>query len=266
MIPLPKIMKIPRLLPLLSAILLTPLLTSADVLELKDGRVLNGLYQGGTAGTLRFAVDGQMEVIPVSEVIALTIVRDGTTAATPATPAAPAAAAATSSATTTASSSAAVVIPAGETLIVRLRSTVSTRNARPGQKFDSVLENDLRAGEVIIAPRGSLVRGTVVNAKAPRRLNKSAALSLTLDEVQTPEGTLALHTQPHSVQTNERGSLVRGAAQGATIGLITGEDAGNAAGAGAAMAAVRKGDHIVFDSGSLITFTLDKPIEATGEK
>lgn len=242
---------------------LLPLITSADVLELKDGRILNGTYQGGTAGTLRFAVDGQMQVIPVTDVIALTIVRDGSTAPAPtAAAAAPAAAAQTTPAPAPAPAAQTVVVPAGESLIVRLRSTISTRNARAGQKFDAILESDLRAGEVILAPRGSVVTGTVVSAKAPRRLNKSASLAITLDGIKTDHGSLTIHTQPHEAHTNERGAIVRGAAKGAAVGLITSEDVDNAAGAGAAIAAVQKGDQIVFEADSLLTFVLDKAVSA----
>ncbi len=235
--------------------------TFADVLELKDGRVLNGLYEGGTAGTLRFAVAGNLEVFPVTDVIALTIAREGGNP--PAS--APTAAATTPAAapmTTTAPSSSTATIPAGETLIVRLRSTVSTRQSRSGEKFDSILESDLRAGDTVIAPRGSLVRGTVVEVMPPHRLRKIAAISLTLDSVQTPGGDIALHTEPYAVRTNHQGGVIRGAARGAAIGAITDEEIDNAAGAGAAMAAMRRGDQIEFDSGSLITFTLATAISA----
>ena len=44
----------------------------ADILELKNGNVLNGKYAGGTAGTVRFDTGAGMQVIETSQVIALT--------------------------------------------------------------------------------------------------------------------------------------------------------------------------------------------------
>ena len=44
----------------------------ADILELKNGNVLNGKYAGGTAGTVRFETSAGLQVIETSQVIALT--------------------------------------------------------------------------------------------------------------------------------------------------------------------------------------------------
>ena len=45
---------------------------SADVLELKDGKVLTGKYVGGTAGTIRLETGGGIQVIETSQALALT--------------------------------------------------------------------------------------------------------------------------------------------------------------------------------------------------
>jgi len=83
----------------------------ADTLELKDGRVLNGTYAGGTRYDVRFVIDGQEQLYPIGDVAAISF---GTTApsasnsapsgaqpasssAKPATPAAPGAAQASAS-------------------------------------------------------------------------------------------------------------------------------------------------------------------------
>src|ERR1017187_8535069 len=55
----------------------------ADILELKNGNVLNGKYTGGTAGTVRFDAGAGMQVIETSQVIALTFT---TAASAPAAP------------------------------------------------------------------------------------------------------------------------------------------------------------------------------------
>jgi len=45
---------------------------AADTLELKDGRVLQGRYLGGTQAVLRFEINGDVRTFPVSDVVAVT--------------------------------------------------------------------------------------------------------------------------------------------------------------------------------------------------
>src|SRR5271163_1694171 len=43
-----------------------------DTLELKDGRVLQGRYLGGTQAVLRFEVNGEVQTFSVSDAVAIT--------------------------------------------------------------------------------------------------------------------------------------------------------------------------------------------------
>src|SRR5712692_3320107 len=43
---------------------------SADTLELKDGRVINGRYLGGTQSQVRLLVDGKVQLFPVDQIVA----------------------------------------------------------------------------------------------------------------------------------------------------------------------------------------------------
>src|ERR1700682_4549352 len=56
---------------------------SADTLELKDGRVLQGRYLGGTQAVLRFEVDGNVQTFGVNEVVAVTFTHSGRAVAAP---------------------------------------------------------------------------------------------------------------------------------------------------------------------------------------
>src|SRR6266567_8965454 len=47
----------------------------ADTLELKDGRVLQGKYLGGTQAVLRFEVNGDVQTFPTHDIVALTFTR-----------------------------------------------------------------------------------------------------------------------------------------------------------------------------------------------
>jgi hypothetical protein len=52
----------------------------ADILELKNGNILNGKYAGGTAATLRFETSAGQQVIETSQAIALTFTSRSTQA------------------------------------------------------------------------------------------------------------------------------------------------------------------------------------------
>src|SRR5262245_29107077 len=60
----------------------------ADTLELKDGRVLQGKYLGGTQAVLRFEVDGEVQTFPTHDIVALTFTRNSRSTPTAPPPAA----------------------------------------------------------------------------------------------------------------------------------------------------------------------------------
>lgn len=57
---------------------------AADTLELKDGRVLQGRYLGGTQTVLRFEVNGEVQAFNVSDTVAVTFTGSKGAASTPA--------------------------------------------------------------------------------------------------------------------------------------------------------------------------------------
>lgn len=63
----------------------------ADTLELKNGRVLQGRYLGGTQAVLRFEVNGEVQTFNVSEAVALTFTANSGAATAPASGPQPAA-------------------------------------------------------------------------------------------------------------------------------------------------------------------------------
>src|SRR6202023_1535951 len=96
--------------------LLFVVVAAADTLELKDGRVLQGRFLGGTQALMRFSVNGEVQTFNVTEVGALTFTSnyasaDGGPAPAPqAVPPAPAPMPAGSPSS----------IPAGQPMLVRM--------------------------------------------------------------------------------------------------------------------------------------------------
>src|SRR5215467_4268568 len=69
-----------------SAVLVLAGIGLADTLELKDGRVLQGKYLGGTQAVLRFEVNGEVQTFPTHDIVALTFTRGSGGAAPAAAP------------------------------------------------------------------------------------------------------------------------------------------------------------------------------------
>jgi hypothetical protein len=57
---------------IISSLLLFSLTALADTLVLKDGRVLQGTFKGGTAEALQFEVEGKIETVALGDITSLT--------------------------------------------------------------------------------------------------------------------------------------------------------------------------------------------------
>src|SRR6516162_2413863 len=148
----------PKLLWCLAIALAGPaFLAWADVLELKDGKVLTGKYVGGTAGTIRFETAEGVQVVETSQAVALTFQGGGATTSSQAS--APAAAAAAAPAAAPKS----VSVPSGTTLLVRMLDGASSNDSK-GKRFTTTLEGDLVVGGRTVAKAGTRIYGRVENA------------------------------------------------------------------------------------------------------
>ena len=142
----------------------------ADVLELKNGKVLTGKYVGGTAGTVRFESGSGTEVIETSQVLALTFTGGGATSS----PAAASSSAAAAPKTIAAPVTGPVNVPAGTTLLVRMVDPVSSRDPQ-GKRFTTVLETDLAVNGVVVAKAGTKVYGRVQSVQQAGRYRGQSA-------------------------------------------------------------------------------------------
>src|SRR5512143_921435 len=155
-------------------------ITRADVLELKNGKVLTGNYVGGTAGTIRFETSQGVQVVEKSQALALTFTAASTAAGTSAPAAAAPATAAAPAAAAPAPSS--VSVPAGTTLLVRMVDGASSKDSK-GKRFTTTLETDLVAGGVMVAKAGTKVYGRVEGAQKAGRYAGQSSLDLRLTEL-----------------------------------------------------------------------------------
>jgi hypothetical protein len=71
-------------------------------------------------------------------------------------------------------------IPAGTEVTIRLPMALSSKDSRPGDLFQAVLDEPLLVAGKTVAPQGTLVTGSVVAARASASLNDPGYLRLTL--------------------------------------------------------------------------------------
>jgi hypothetical protein len=229
----------------------------ADILELKNGNILNGKYVGGTAGTVRYETSAGMQVVATSDIIALTFT---TPAATPAAaPAAPAPAAVPATPAPAAAAPSSVTLPYGTTLLVRMMDSVSSRNS-PGANFTTKLEYNLMANGVVAAPAGTIIYGRVQSATEAGRALGRSTLDIRLAQMVVNGSPIPIATSSYA----EAGAAsirkaAGGAAAGAAIGAIAG-DAGKGAAIGATASLLKKGQTITVPPGTLLEFTLTQPV------
>jgi hypothetical protein len=224
---------------------------SADVLELKGGKTLNGKYVGGTTGTIRFETGAVVQVIETRQVLALTFTGSG---------AAPAAR--TAAARPAASS---VTVPAGTTLLVRMVDPVSSRDPQ-GKRFTTTLEADLAVNGVVVARAGTKVYGRIQSAEQARRYAGQSTLDLRLTEMAIGPNLVPLVTGPYAqAGAKSIGKTARGAAGGAAIGAIAG-DAGKGAAIGAVASGLKKGEAVSVSPGALLEFRLQQPVSVNVAK
>ncbi len=234
-------------------------LSRADILELKNGTLLNGKYVGGTAGTLRFENSAGLQVIETSQVIALTFTSSAASSSAPTATATPAAAPAPAPAAAAPTS---VTLPAGTMLLVRMMDSVSSKNA-PGATFTTRLEYDLVANGVKAIPAGTTLYGKVQSATQARRAVGRSTLDIRLTQAVISGVPVPLATS--SFKEAGEASIkkaARGAAAGAAIGAIVdgGDGAGKGAAIGATAGALRRGQTLTITPGALLEFNLTQPV------
>jgi len=225
-----------------------------DTLEMKDGRLLHGTYMGGTQNTIRFKAKGQTMTLPVQDVVALTLEREGGAetastgdAAAPA-PSQPQA------------SGGSVTVPPGTPLIIRTKDVIDSKRQKSGHKFTGVLEFDLVVNKQVVAKRGTLVYGVLTEVKKGGRLRRKAELHLALT-------TIAINNQPQKIETGGFGLKGEGQGTGkkvvggAAIGrLARGDSKGARRGAAAGLTvAALSSKQIQVPPGTLMEFQLKAP-------
>lgn len=236
------------------AVLFASVAILADTLVLKDGRVLQGTFKGGTDNTVIFEVNGTVQQIAVGDITSLTFSpRAAQTAAEP--PATPPSAEAAAAAVT--QPEGAVTIPAGTKIMLKTREPFATSTHKAGSKFTAELETDLVVNGAVAAPKGTTVYGKVLESVGGRRIGVQRIVVTFTD--------LSINNQLVPIVTDDvgaeggRGGAAKTVGAGALIGAAAG-DAGKGALVGAGVALLAGGAHIQVPANTLVEVSLKQPV------
>jgi hypothetical protein len=263
---------------------------SADTLELKDGRILQGRYLGGTQAVLRFEINGEVQTFSTIDVVAITFTGRSNSARPAVAPTAPApmdpapapaseappapaaapviAAAAVSGAAM--DSGGMFTLPAGQSLLVRMIDSVDSSKNHVGDVFHASLETDLTVNNILVARKGADIYGRLANAQEAGHISGSAELQLELMRIVIDGKDYPLVSSDYTLEGKARGSdtakkVGGGAIAGAIIGAIAGGGRGAAIGAGAGSAVgagvqvFTRGQQVKVPSETLLEFRLQQP-------
>jgi hypothetical protein len=247
----------------------------ADTLELKDGRVLQGRYLGGTQAVLRFEVSGDVQTFPTNDIVALTFTRGGGGAPLPGQPSVDyVPPSATSNVAPAASAEGDVTLPAGQPLLVRMIDGVDSAKNHVGDIFHASLETDLYVNGALVARKGTDVYGRLAEAKKSGNFSGKSELQLELTRLVIDGRDYPLVSSDYNVQGKSQGSSAAkkvggGAVLGAIIGGVAGGGKGAAigaaagGGAGAGVQVLTKGAQVKVPSETLLEFRLQQPATVT---
>ena len=244
----------------------------ADTLELKDGRVVQGRFLGGTQALVRFSVNGQVQTFNVTEVVALTFTSNyGNTQAAPPPQEQPAPQPQAYQQAAPAPSGGAMTIPAGQPMLVRMIDGVDSSKNHVGDIFHASLETDLVIGGSVVARKGTDVYGRLANAQEAGHMKGSSELQLELTRMVVNGQDYPVVSSDYTLKGKGRGANTAqkvggGAAVGAIIGAIAGGGKGAAigagvgAGAGGAVQVFTRGQQVKVPSETLLEFRLQQPV------
>jgi hypothetical protein len=266
----------------------------ADTLELKDGRVLQGRYLGGTAAVLRFEVNGDVQTFPTHDIVALTFTRSGRRGVEPPPPDNPPSGypqgnappdnpppnnppndqGAPPSGRAQGNNGGDFTLPAGQPLMIRMIDGVDSSKNHVGDIFHASLETDLNVNGVLVARKGSDVYGRLASADQGGKFSGKSELQLELTRLVIDGRDYPLVSSDYNLQGKGRGGdtakkVGGGAVLGAIIGGVAGGGKGAAigaaagGGAGAGVQILTKGQQVKVPSETLLEFRLQQPATVT---
>lgn len=156
-------------------------------------------------------------------------------------------------------------VPVGTELDVRLQQSLSSATAVVEDRFEATTLVDLKEGDRVIIPAGSVMRGVVSSVTKTTRLERKGSLTLAFDQVRINgrehpiRATVTQAIESEGVK-GEAGKIGAGAGVGMIIGGILGGVKGALAGiliGGGGTIAATEGKDVELAAGTVLRVRLD---------
>ena len=176
--------------------------------------------------------------------------------------------AATASGTSAKPSPTNITVPQGTSIAMRLHTTISTKTAQVGDRFQADVSAPVHVSGVLAIPQGSHVSGHVILARQPGKASGRGELQLAYDEIGFDGRSYQLNTRSQ-VYTSKSGTtkdvalIGGGAVAGGVVGGVAGGSNDIAKGAaiggaaGTAASLLTRGPQLVLEQGMQLHTLLD---------
>jgi len=160
-------------------------------------------------------------------------------------------------------------IPVGQELDVRLQSPLSSATAQVEDRFEATTLVDVREGNELLIPAGSLVRGVVRSVQKAGRVERKGSMTLSFDQITIDGRSYPIRaTVTQAIESegikSEAGKIGTGAGVGAIIGGILGGFKGALAGiliGGGGTIAATEGTDVKLEPGTILRIRFDAPLD-----
>jgi hypothetical protein len=174
----------------------------------------------------------------------------------------------TSRSTREISGSASNEIPVGTEFDVRLQNSLSSATAQVEDRFEATTMVDLRDGDRVLVPAGSVMRGVVSSVNKAGRVERKGSMTVAFDQVTIRGRTYPIRaTVTQALESEgikgEAGRIGTGAGVGAIIGGILGGFKGALAGiliGGGGTIAATEGKDVTLPAGTVLRVRLDSTL------
>lgn len=235
----------------LLVLMMSPVL--ADVIELNNGKKIEGNFIGREGDGIKFDADGITMTFNASDVKNISMGSAAQTSSETKTEA-------VTESTKAAKKS---TVPAGITLVIRIAETLDPSKHAEGHKFTAKLESAIVIDGETIVPVDSNVYGVVLEATKSRRLAGKASIKIGVTDIR-------INGQMHKIKTTaltgvgeetakkSAGQVGKWAAVGALADGSSGAKTGAKVGLGAAV--LTRGNQAQIPAGTLLEFSLTEAV------
>jgi len=170
-----------------------------------------------------------------------------------------------------------ILVPQGTAIAMRLQTTLSTKTAQVGDRFQAAVTAPVHVNGRLAIPQGSNVSGHVILARQPGKASGRGELQFSYDQVAFDGRSYDMNTTSQ-VYTSKSGTtkdvalIGGGAVAGGIVGgvlggkndIAKGAAVGGAAGTGASL--LTRGPQLVMEQGTVLQTQLDQSLSVRKTK